>query len=363
MFARMDNAARIYRFFRNHGFSPAAAAGIVGNTTQESGNRPDAPGGGLIQGQGGRTSSGTLEQQLAGILGELQGPERGTARAIRGATDPRAAARIFSERFERPGTPMLGNRERYAVDALKRYGGINARATSAGGGPPGIETSSSESVDPEALRAALDEVAKMSGPQVIAAGAQPQRPSFAAGAAPPAPIAPKQPSAPQAQQLLEAALTRSVSSKLTPPQGGEAAAAGGGAAAGGAPASTGYPLAKHGKVIGLPYQGTHTLFGNWESDNAVDIAVPKGTPVYATEPGTIGSQIGPLSASDPKLAGQRLHLDGGNSWYYAHLSKIVVKPGQRVREGQLLGYSGEANGVQHLHIASRKGSPVGLTKR
>jgi murein DD-endopeptidase MepM/ murein hydrolase activator NlpD len=131
----------------------------------------------------------------------------------------------------------------------------------------------------------------------------------------------------------------------------------------GAPAHGGYPLAKVGKVIGVPYQGTHTMYGNWESDNAVDIAAPIGTPVYATQAGVIGSQIGPLNSSDPHLLGQRLHLvTHGNEWYYAHLSKIVVKPGERVQPGQLLGYSGSANGVAHLHIASKAGSPLALTR-
>ena len=120
-----------------------------------------------------------------------------------------------------------------------------------------------------------------------------------------------------------------------------------------------YPLGARGKIIGTPYKGTHTDFGNWESDNAVDIGVRKGTPVVATADGVIGSQIGPLDSSNPQLAGQRLHLVGkGNEWYYAHLSRITVKPGQRVRKGQIIGYSGAANGVEHLHIASKRGNPL-----
>jgi len=122
-----------------------------------------------------------------------------------------------------------------------------------------------------------------------------------------------------------------------------------------------------GKVIGYPYQGTHTR-GNWQSDNAVDIAVPKGTPVYAVHDGTIGPNIGPFNSLDPTLSGSRLSiLWTGNSAYYAHLSKILVKPGQRVKTGDLLGYSGVANGVAHLHWAIEKGSPLdwikGLSKK
>ncbi len=48
-----------------------------------------------------------------------------------------------------------------------------------------------------------------------------------------------------------------------------------------------YPLAARGKIIGLPYQGTHAQLPGWESRNAVDIAVPYGTPVYAVADGVI----------------------------------------------------------------------------
>jgi murein DD-endopeptidase MepM/ murein hydrolase activator NlpD len=121
-----------------------------------------------------------------------------------------------------------------------------------------------------------------------------------------------------------------------------------------APGSLVYPLGQPGRLIGFPYQGTHLLYGNWESDNAVDISAPIGTPVYAVAAGTIGSQIGALGSGDPHLQGERLHLvTATDEYYYAHLSLIVVRPGQTVQAGQLLGYSGEANGVAHLHFAER----------
>lgn len=119
-----------------------------------------------------------------------------------------------------------------------------------------------------------------------------------------------------------------------------------------------YPLGQRGAIIGVPNQGTHTLYGNWESDNAVDISVPVGTPVYALTDGKIGSQIGALGSGDARLAGLRVHLDGKNdSFYYAHLSRLAVRAGQRVKKGQLIGWSGSANGSAHLHLASRNRDP------
>lgn len=121
---------------------------------------------------------------------------------------------------------------------------------------------------------------------------------------------------------------------------------------------------KNPKIIGTPGKGTHAVAfnksggsDNWESENAVDISMPKGTPLYATEDGTIGNQIGSLG-SGGRFAGLRVHLDGDtNSFYYAHLSKLAVKAGQQVKKGQLIGYSGEANGVPHLHLATKSGNP------
>lgn len=113
------------------------------------------------------------------------------------------------------------------------------------------------------------------------------------------------------------------------------------------------------KIIGEPYAGTHTV-GNWESDNARDFAMPEGTPIYAVANGTIGSQFGALASNNPRMAGLRLHLKGkNNEWYYAHLSDFApgIAPGAKVKRGQLLGYSGSANGVAHLHFGAQNGSP------
>jgi hypothetical protein len=132
------------------------------------------------------------------------------------------------------------------------------------------------------------------------------------------------------------------------------------------PVSGGYvfPLAQRGAIIGCPFAlgSTHSPFvppDNLASDNAVDIAVPFGTPVRAVASGTIGPLIGPLDSTDPHLAGLRLHLDTpGVHFYYAHLSRIDVVPGEHVEAGQQLGLSGSAAGVSHLHFAQDVGDPA-----
>jgi hypothetical protein len=125
-----------------------------------------------------------------------------------------------------------------------------------------------------------------------------------------------------------------------------------------------YPLAEEGAIIGCPFVpgSTHSAFvapDNLASDNAVDIAVPAGTPVYAVTNGAIGPQIGALDSVDPRMAGLRVHLNAaGVQFYYAHLSRIDVVPGQLVQAGQQLGLSGSANGAAHLHFAQDVGNPA-----
>jgi Peptidase family M23 len=89
---------------------------------------------------------------------------------------------------------------------------------------------------------------------------------------------------------------------------------------------------------------------NWQSISAVDLEVPIGTPVYASFSGTI---VTVHSGESGRFAGISVGLDSGRGLaaYYAHLSKVDVTPGQSVVAGQVLGATGQANGVDHLHFA------------
>lgn len=115
-------------------------------------------------------------------------------------------------------------------------------------------------------------------------------------------------------------------------------------------------------ITGYPYQGTHapgaTTAPSWQSDNAVDIPLTIGTPLYAPGAGTVASthyQTGTYTQ------GWTVTLNAlSDSFFYGHLSKVVVQPGQKVQAGQLIGYSGSANGVAHLHLAERNRAPTNL---
>lgn len=82
----------------------------------------------------------------------------------------------------------------------------------------------------------------------------------------------------------------------------------------------------------------------------VDVAAPAGAPVVAPAAGVVT-----LAHPDMFLSGGTLILDHGHgvSSTFIHLSEILVKPGQEVRQGELIarvGATGRATGP-HLHWA------------
>jgi prophage tail gpP-like protein len=138
------------------------------------------------------------------------------------------------------------------------------------------------------------------------------------------------------------------------------------------PLGKGFPY--HSRIMGYPGVGTHSFVdspNNWQSDNAVDISCAFGTPVYAVTSGHVGN-FGVLPGSGTvivqkpgesgdRFAGNRINIMGANqSCYYAHLSRLnplVTQYGTYIKAGTLLGWSGSANGVLHLHFGVEHGSP------
>lgn len=89
----------------------------------------------------------------------------------------------------------------------------------------------------------------------------------------------------------------------------------------------------------------------------IDLAAPKGTPIYATADGVV------TSAGAERGYGNtvRIQHEFGFETLYAHKSRILVKPGQRISRGDHIGdmgATGRVTGV-HLHYEVRlNGRPV-----
>jgi murein DD-endopeptidase MepM/ murein hydrolase activator NlpD len=89
----------------------------------------------------------------------------------------------------------------------------------------------------------------------------------------------------------------------------------------------------------------------------VDISADMGTPLHAAADGVV------YSAQFAGRYGRLIVIDHGNGLqtWYAHLSRFEVIPGEEVRRGQLIGYTGASGRVTapHLHFEVRQGgSPV-----
>jgi len=90
----------------------------------------------------------------------------------------------------------------------------------------------------------------------------------------------------------------------------------------------------------------------------VDYAVPIGTDVFAIADGVVTDTTVSIDGAGGRMIW--LNCDG---WLvdYLHLSRIFVKPGEKVKMGQVIGKSGASgkgsmNGYgAHLHISIRKG--------
>lgn len=92
----------------------------------------------------------------------------------------------------------------------------------------------------------------------------------------------------------------------------------------------------------------------------IDLVGRIGTPIYATADGLV---INPYSNSSMSGYGKVVVIDHGFGYrtLYAHLSKIAVKPGERVERGQIIGYLGSTGRSKgpHLHYEIHyRGKPV-----
>lgn len=111
----------------------------------------------------------------------------------------------------------------------------------------------------------------------------------------------------------------------------------------------------------MPLDGSHTtssygmrehpVLGGRRAHKGIDLAAPTGTPVYATADGIIGR------AEWFSSYGLYIQIEHGADLEtrYAHMSRLAVAAGERVKKGDIIGYvgsTGRSTGP-HLHYEVR----------
>lgn len=98
--------------------------------------------------------------------------------------------------------------------------------------------------------------------------------------------------------------------------------------------------------------------GKWWSSGrheGIDFAVPVGTPVLAMADGVVEGigTWGPAFGSHSPI----INHGKGNHTIYAHVSKVLVKVGDKVKKGQHIADSGAVGNVTgpHLHVERQAG--------
>jgi murein DD-endopeptidase MepM/ murein hydrolase activator NlpD len=102
---------------------------------------------------------------------------------------------------------------------------------------------------------------------------------------------------------------------------------------------------------------THPIYKTPEFHPGMDFAAPEGTEIHATGDGVI-------ARADDMAQGYGNHvvIDHGYGYktLYGHMTKFVVRVGQQVKRGQLIGYVGSTglSTAPHVHYEVRKNDEV-----
>ena len=119
----------------------------------------------------------------------------------------------------------------------------------------------------------------------------------------------------------------------------------------------GWPLADGGRVSSHFGERRHPTLGTVREHHGLDVAAPKGTPVFAAADGVV------TRAEEAGAYGLLVEVDHGDGIVtrYAHQSAIDVAVGDTVRQGDRIGAvgsTGRSTGP-HLHLEVRvEGEPV-----
>lgn len=103
-----------------------------------------------------------------------------------------------------------------------------------------------------------------------------------------------------------------------------------------------------GRVVSFFGPRFHPIYKKRKMHTGLDLHADRGTPVYAT-----GDAIVKLASYSHNGYGIQVELNHSYGFVtkYAHLSKVLVKPGQEVKRGQVIAFSGNTGTsvAPHLH--------------
>lgn len=116
-----------------------------------------------------------------------------------------------------------------------------------------------------------------------------------------------------------------------------------------------------GKVSGFygqVYQGASGAYAH----EGLDIVMPEGTPLYAAADGVV-AWADPTEAEKSPYGKyvRTYHPQLDVCFFYGHMTQVVIQTGNSVKQGQLLGYSGNTGNSTgpHCHLEVRLMTPTG----
>ena len=93
----------------------------------------------------------------------------------------------------------------------------------------------------------------------------------------------------------------------------------------------------------------HPVQGRWKAHNGTDYAAPHGTPIKATASGTV-ERTGYTAGNGNYV---KIRHNSTYSTQYLHMSKILVRNGQYVTQGQTIGLVGSTGLATGPHVCYR----------
>ena len=126
-----------------------------------------------------------------------------------------------------------------------------------------------------------------------------------------------------------------------------------------APSSSGWIKPLKSYSLTSPFgMRVHPISKKWKMHEGVDMSAPQGTPIYAAKSGKVTT-----TSYQEGGAGYYVSINHGDGFssIYMHMTHYIVKPGDYVAAGQVIGYVGSTGGSTgpHLHFGiSYNGSYV-----